>query len=72
LVVAGDAMHTPFIDCNDDDNGGRLDKDFRDKDYLAQECVGDQPRGKTFATSICPYGGNNNNNGIGVSVCHNS
>jgi hypothetical protein len=56
LAVMGDAMHPPFIDNDDDENGGRLDNDFGDKDYLAQECVGNQPRCKTFATSICPGG----------------
>ncbi len=49
-------MHPPFIDNDDDDNRGRLDDDFGDKDYLAQECVGNQPRGETFATPICPGG----------------
>jgi hypothetical protein len=39
-VVARDAMHPPIIDDDDDDDGGRLDDDFGDKDYLAQECIG--------------------------------
>ncbi len=56
LAVAGDAMHPQFIDYDDNYNGGSLDDDFRDKDYLAQECVGNQPGGETFATSICPGG----------------
>ncbi len=56
MVVAGDAMHPLFLDNNDNDNGGRLDDDFGDKDYLAQECIGNQPGGETFATSICPGG----------------
>jgi hypothetical protein len=46
------------IDDDDDVNGGRLEDDFRDKDYLAQDGVGNQPGGKTFATSICPGGHN--------------
>ncbi len=49
-------MHPPFIDDDDNDNGGRLDNDFEDKDYLTQECVGNQTGGKTFATSTCPGG----------------
>jgi hypothetical protein len=56
LAMAGDGMHPPFIDNDADDNGGRLDNDFGYKDYLALECVGNQPGGKTFATSICPGG----------------
>ncbi len=53
--MAGDAIHPPFIEDNDNDTGGRLD-DFGDKDYLAQECIGNQSGGETFATSICPGG----------------
>ncbi len=56
LAVAGVAMHPPFIDNNDNDNGGRVDNDFGDKDYLAQECISNQPRGEPLATSICSGG----------------